>query len=289
METRDFGRTGLKVSVLGFGAGQVGAEHHDDDAMGRLLNEVLDLGINLVDTARGYGLSEERIGRHLAHRRDDYVLSTKGGYGVEGVPDWTPESITRGVERALRTLRTDRLDIFHLHSCPLDVLQRDDILDAVRGVRDGGLVRAAAYSGENQELAWAAASGVFDSLQTSVNPFDQWSLRNVLPTASERGLGIIAKRPIANAIWKHQERPEGRYGVTYWDRQQQMRLDPGLDWAEYALRFSAFTSGVHSIIVGTANIEHLRSNAAQVAKGPLPGEIYQRALEAFNPDWPGEV
>jgi aryl-alcohol dehydrogenase-like predicted oxidoreductase len=258
----------------------------------RLLHGLLDLGITLIDTARGYGLSEERIGRHLAGRRDEFVLSTKGGYGVEGTVDWTGESISRGVERALRTLNTDRIDIFHLHSCPLDVLQWDDILEAVRSARESGMVLAAAYSGDNEELAWAAQSGVFDSLQTSLNVFDQWSLKNVLPHAAERGLGVIAKRPVANVAWQYGERPVGRYAEPYWERLQAMQLDPGMDWMEFTLRFAAFTPGVHSIIAGTGSLDHLRSNAELLARGPLAQADYDRARAAFDAlgaNWRGEV
>ena len=73
METRAFGNTGLRVSVLGFGAGHVGGDDLSEGEASRLLNEVLDLGVTLIDTARSYGLSEERVGRHLAHRRDAFV------------------------------------------------------------------------------------------------------------------------------------------------------------------------------------------------------------------------
>ena len=149
---RDFGKTGLQVTALGFGAGHVGGHDLDEHQAGTLLNAVLDLGVNLIDTARGYGLSEERIGRHLAHRRDDFVLSTKGGYGVDGVPDWTGEVVRQGIEQALRTMRTDRVDIFHLHSCPLETLQREDILTALEDAKRQGQVRAVAYSGENAAL-----------------------------------------------------------------------------------------------------------------------------------------
>src|SRR6185295_18171863 len=84
---REFGTTGLVVSALGFGAGQIGDESMGEVQAGALLNAALDLGITLVDTARGYGLSEERIGTHLAHRRQEFVLSTKVGYSVPGYDD----------------------------------------------------------------------------------------------------------------------------------------------------------------------------------------------------------
>ncbi|MEF2278853.1 aldo/keto reductase [Deinococcus sp. YIM 134068] len=293
MRQREFGNTGLKVGVLGLGAGQVGAEALPEAEAGRLLNRALDLGVTLIDTARGYGLSEERIGRHLAHRRDEFVLSTKGGYGIEGVEDWTPQSIRPGIERALRVMRTDRLDIFHLHSCPLDTLRRDDLLAELDRAREAGLIRVAAYSGENEALAWAVESGRFGSVETSVNVADGWSLRHVLPDAAERGLGVIAKRPIANAAWQFGERPVGQYAEVYWERLQRLRLAPGeLDWTAFALRFSAFAPGVSSAIVGTARVENLERNAAIVEQGPLPAELLTQIDAAWaehGQDWGGEV
>lgn len=293
MLQRAFGSTGLKVSVLGLGAGQVGAERLPEADAERLLNEALDLGVTLIDTARGYGLSEERIGKYLVGRRGEFVLSSKGGYGVDGVEDWTPDAVRLGIERAVRVLRTDVVDVFHLHSPPLHTLQRDDLLAELDRAKERGLIRVAAYSGENEELRWAATSGRFGSVETSVNFADQWSLRHVLPTANERGLGVIGKRPIANAPWRHETRPAGQYVEVYWDRTRAMNLTPGdFPWDEFALRFSAFASGVHSVIVGTASLDNLRRNAEIVARGPLPEQEVRRVLDAFEAHgaaWGGEV
>jgi aryl-alcohol dehydrogenase-like predicted oxidoreductase len=301
METRAYGKTGLTVSVLGFGAGQIGEDSPgegslDEKGAARLLGEVLDLGVTLVDTARSYGLSEERIGRHLAHRRGDFVLSTKGGYGVDGVADWTGEVITRGIEDALRRLRTDWIDVFHLHSCPRDVLERGEVTRALEDARSQGKIRVAAYSGDNDALAWAARSEVFGAIQCSLNVSDQDALASSIPAAAERGLGVIAKRPIANAAWRFAERPAGDYAEVYWERLRAMQLDRGgIDWPDYALRFSAYAPGVSSVIVGTKRIEHLRANAELVARGALPGALVDAARAAFERcareagGWPGEV
>lgn len=297
MQQRDFGNTGLRVSVLGFGAGQVGAENLTEDQAGTLLNRALDRGVTLVDTARGYGLSEERIGRHLSYRRHDFILSSKGGYGAQGAEDWTPQAIRRGIEQALGRMRVDWIDIFHLHSCPLETLRRDDLLSALDEARQAGLIRVAAYSGENEALAWAAESGRFGSIETSVNLADQWSAHQVLPRARERGLGVIAKRPIANAAWHYAQRPVGQYAETYWERLQQLDLKAirekaGLDWTELALRFTAFHPNVHSAIVGTANIQNLEKNVRIVQEGPLPLDVLTQVEAAWQREghgWPGEV
>lgn len=302
MTFRRFGKTGLRVSALGFGAMQLGEPGVADAAAGRMLNRVLDAGVNLIDTARGYKLSEERIGRHIAHRRDEYVLSSKCGYRVEGTRDWTAACVTRGVERALRLMRTDRIDIMHLHSCPIDTLRRGErtgeVVDALLRAVQAGKVRVAAYSGENEARAFAIASRRFGSIQTSVNVCDQRVLDEDLGAARRLGLGVIAKRPLANAFWRYATRPRGEYCETYWERARVMGLSEvkaaagRLGWDELALRFSAFTPGVHTVITGTADWKHFRRNLAIVGKGPLPRGVYRAIRAAFSAnerEWAGQV
>lgn len=283
MILNDLGHTGLRVSALGFGAMHINDERTTEDEAGALLNHVLDEGINLVDTARGYGLSEERIGRHLAHRRQDFVLSTKVGYGVEGVPDWTYDCIVQGVERALRLMRTDWLDIVHLHSCPLHVLQQGDVTRALNDCRAAGKLRVAAYSGDNDEAGFAIASGAFGSLQTSVSISDQAHLNHRAAQAAERGVGVIAKRPLAGAIWRFADRPGEFAEGQYWDRFRAMGLADwhDMDWADVALRYAAFHCGAASAIVGTAKPANLQRNLAAIRRGPLPAEQAHELRQAF--------
>ena len=293
MIRRSFGKTNLEVSALGFGAGHIGSPDMTEDAAGTILNRAVDLGVNLIDTARGYGLSEERVGRHLSWRRNEVVISTKGGYGVPGVPDWTGECITQGINQALERLQTDYIDIFHLHSCPTDTLKNSDVIPALERALKLGKIRVAAYSGDNEALEWAALSGKFGSLETSVNICDQRVLEKVIPNAAQAGLGIIAKRPIANAPWRYSERPVGNYCETYWERLQTMKLEPeGLDWDEFALRFSAFAPGVSSAIVGTSSLTNLARNVEIVEKGALSSDAVVRVRAVFkmhDQDWVGQV
>ena len=293
MEKRNFGTSSHLVSVLGFGAGHIGYDGVTERQAHDLLSRALDLGINFIDTARGYGLSEERIGSWLPSHREAVVLSTKVGYGVEGVEDWSAAAVTRGVDEALGKLQTDVIDVVFLHSCPLAVLQQGEAIAALLSCVKAGKVRLPGYSGENEALAWAAGAGVFGAVQSSVNLADQRSLREVLPVAARHGLGVVAKRPLANAPWRHGERPSGLYGETYWLRLREMGLEPGDDdWHGTALRFSAFTPGVSTAIVGTSRAAHLDAAAAAVARGPLPAAERSRWENAFAPQarrWAGEV
>lgn len=276
------GHTGLRVSALCFGAMHINDERTSEAEAGALLNGVLDEGINLIDTARGYGLSEERIGRHLSARRPDFLLSTKVGYGVEGVPDWTYDCIVQGVERALRLMRTDWLDIVHLHSCPLPVLQQGDVIRALQDCRAAGKLRVAAYSGDNAEIDFALACGAFDSIQTSVSLCDQAHLQTRAARADHAGIGVIAKRPLAGAVWRLAERPGDFAEGQYWDRFQAMGLPPQDDWADVALRFAAFHTGAASAIVGTARPANLRRNLDSAARGPLPPALTRTLRDAFQ-------
>jgi aryl-alcohol dehydrogenase-like predicted oxidoreductase len=293
MILNNLGHTGLKVSALGFGAMHIHDERTTEAEASALLNHVLDQGINLIDTARGYGLSEARIGRHIAHRRADFLLSTKVGYGVEGVPDWTYDCILAGVERALKLMKTDVLDIVHLHSCPLPVLQQGEVVRALNDCRQAGKLRVAAYSGDNAEIDFAIDSGAFGSLQTSISVCDQAHLKTRAARADHAGIGVIAKRPLAGAVWRFTERPGDFAEGQYWDRFKAMGIPTAEDWADVALRFAAFHTGAASAIVGTAKPANLRRNLDAIARGPLPAELVVGIRAAFDHHggeaWPGLI
>jgi aryl-alcohol dehydrogenase-like predicted oxidoreductase len=292
MDIRDFGTTGLKVSALGFGAGHLGDDRLSDADATRLLNSALDLGITLIDTARGYGRSEERIGKLAKRRRKDFILSTKVGYGIPGKIDWTYEAVVAGVHEALKLLRTDIIDIVHLHSCSEETLRQGGVIEALQRMIEEGKVRVPAYSGENEDLAYAVGSSRFRSIQCSINICDQRVLDGTLPMAKQAGMGVIAKRPIANAPWQYAERPVGRYAEEYWHRWKTMNLDFGMDWNELALRFTAYTWGVDSCIVGTSSIEHLKRNAAIIEQGILPQDVISQLRNSFrhhDDHWIGQI
>jgi aryl-alcohol dehydrogenase-like predicted oxidoreductase len=289
---RAFGATGLSVSPLGLGAGELGDPALDDREVEAVLRSAVELGVTVIDTARSYGRSEERIGRFLAPVRDRIVLSTKVGYGVDGVQDWTGECIRRGIDRALGQLATDRIDIVHLHSCPLEVLAGGDVIDALVDARSAGKIRCAAYSGDNDALDWALASGRFDSVQLSWNLCDQRAAA-AIERAGAAGLGVIAKRPMANAPWRFADRPTGHEAELYWERWQALGIDPGgLAWDELAVRFAAHAPGVSSAIVGTRDLAHLRHNAELVGRGALPPAVFaavRTRWQAVGTDWPSRI
>ncbi len=296
---RPLGNSGLEVSIIGLGAGQLGGDLHEAEAAA-LLHGALDAGVNLIDTAPSYGCSEARIGRILRARRGEFILSTKGGYGAPGAMDWTAAAITYGIDAALLRLASEQIDIFLLHSCPLETLRRDDLLRALEDARLKGKIRVAGYSGENEALQFAIESGHFGCVMTSCNLCDQRGLRRLIPDAAQRGLGVLGKRPLANMAWQFRQCPEGQYAETYWRRLAQMGIrsrftqEADSDSAIHglALRFSAFAPGVSSVLVGTKSLAHLLHNLDLLAEGPLdPSTLLQlqSAFFAAGADWDGQI
>jgi aryl-alcohol dehydrogenase-like predicted oxidoreductase len=280
--TRPFGRTPLTVSALGLGAGQIGDPMLDEREVEALVLGALDLGVTLIDTARSYGLSEQRLGRILRGRRQRVVLSTKVGYGIDGVTDWTAEAVRRGVDEALVRLGTDWLDVVHLHSCPAAILTGSDVVAALEQCVRAGKVRVAAYSGDNADLDVAMSLGVFGAIQTSLNLCDQRAAA-AIERARRAGVAVIAKRPLANAPWRFEARPVGDEAEPYWVRWRGLGIDAGgLPWDELAIRFAAHYPGVAAAIVGTRRLEHLARDAAMVARGPLPDDRFRAIRSRFD-------
>jgi aryl-alcohol dehydrogenase-like predicted oxidoreductase len=296
MQKRPFGSTGFSVTPLGFGAAPIGLLETERAAAGRLLNETLDAGVNLIDTASGYKSSEEVIGQAIAHRRGEFVLVSKCGRPVPQAQgaDWSAELIANTIDASLRRLRTDHLDVMLLHSCGKDVLERGEALGALVRARDAGKIRFAGYSGDNEAAAYAATLSDVAVIETSISIVDQHNIDAVLPACRQRSLGVLAKRPIANAAWKPIEAQQGfykDYAAAYTDRFKRLDLDPAdfgvagppqQAWPELAMRFTLSIPGVHTAIIGTTRLENLRANVAVADKGPLPTDVVERLRAAFR-------
>src|SRR4051794_35925157 len=280
MEMRQFGKTDMRVSVLGFGGAEIGFEKATPDVVARLLTDALDAGLNVIDTAECYLQSEELIGQTVANRRKDYHLFTKCGHpDSPNTPDWRPDSLLRSIQRSLQRLKTDRVDLVQLHSCSEDDLRKGDVIAALRQARDKGYTRYIGYSGDGGAAKYAVECGAFDTLQISVSILDQEAIDLVLPLARERQMGVIAKRPIGNAVWRNTEKPQNSYYHTYWERLPKLNYDflrgDPKQAVSTALRFTLSTPGIHTAIVGTTKPGRWRENAELLAAGPLPKEQYE--------------
>jgi aryl-alcohol dehydrogenase-like predicted oxidoreductase len=296
MERRPLGRTGLAVSVLGFGGSEIGFERVDAVRVGRLLAEALDAGLNVIDTAECYGDSESLIGAAVAGRRRDYHLFTKcGHFEGTGRDDWRPASLERSIARSLARLRTDHVELLQLHTCSEEDLRRGDVIEVLERARARGQARFLGYSGDGAAARYAVTCGRFDVLQTSISVADQEAIELTLPAARAGGVGVIAKRPIANAAWRTGRRPDNAYHHAYWDRLQRLEYDflarPVAEAVGVALRFTASLPGVHTLIVGTTRPGRWRENAAQLDAGPLPpadAEAIRARWRQVADGWAGE-
>jgi aryl-alcohol dehydrogenase-like predicted oxidoreductase len=298
MERRRLGKSDMHVGVLGFGGAEIGFENVSPKTVVRLLNRAIDAGLNVIDTAECYERSEELIGQAVADRRDQYYLFTKCGHpdNFES-EDWRPSSLLRSIQRSLRRLQTDYLDVIQLHSCSEAELRKGDVIEALQRARERGYARHIGYSGDGLAARYAVECGQFDTLQISISIADQEGLELVLPIARERHLGVIAKRPLANAVWKYKTNPEDDYYHTYWERLRKLDYDflraSIKDAVSTALRFTVSIPGVHTAIVGTAQPGRWEENTAIIETGPLPAEqlekIRARWREIADDTWVGQV
>jgi hypothetical protein len=299
MEKRPLGKTGMSVTVLGYGGAEIGFENASQETVTRLLNAALDAGLNVIDTAECYPNSEKMIGEAVGARRKEYFLFTKCGHasGID-LPDWDPKLLEQHIERSLRRLKTDRVDLVQLHSCDEATLRKGAVIEVLQRARDAGKTRFIGYSGDSTAAAYAVESGAFDTLQTSCNIADQESIELTLPKAKARGMGVIIKRPVANAAWRTGKKPTESYHHVYWDRLQELKYDfltgDVGQAVMLALRFTLAQEGVSTAIVGTKNPQRWAANAKMLAEaGPLDAAqiaaIRARWKEVAPPDWIGQI
>ena len=288
MEKRRLGKTDMNVSVLGFGGSEIGYERASRETVAQLLNSALNAGLNVIDTAECYYNSEELIGEAVSNRRKEFYLFTKCGHphGMESGANWSKASILESAERSLQRLKTDRLDLLQLHSCSEAELRKGEVIDALRTARERGYTRYIGYSGDSRAAHVAVESGAFDTLQTSINIADQEAIDLTLPLAHEKQIGVIAKRPIANAAWKTGHRPIDSYHHEYFERLRKLNYDflrGDINRSiSIALRFTLSVPGVGTAIVGTKKPERWRGNARLLEGGSLNENEFQAIRERWE-------
>lgn len=306
LEHRKFGKTDMKVAILGFGGAEIGYEGIEQATVDKLLGAALDAGLNVVDTAECYGDSELQIGAAIGQRRKEFYLFTKTGHVLpsgEGGSDWSKTGITASLERSLQRLKTDAVDLLQLHSCSLEELQKGECIEALEALKKAGKTRYIGYSGDSKTARYAIETGRFDALQTSINICDQECLELTLPLALKRGMGVVAKRPIANVAWRYDAKPDNGYHQEYWRRLQELKFDFATGEARarqdadgaagIAMRFTAMQPGVHVLIVGTTKPERWKQNADLLRAGPLSKELEASIRATWKatakPEWIGQT
>jgi aryl-alcohol dehydrogenase-like predicted oxidoreductase len=298
IEYRTLGKTGIRVSALGFGGSEIGYNEVAQKTVDKILGTALDAGINVIDTAECYANGEQLIGKALARRRPEVTLMTKCGHAPLGsARDWDPTMLASSIDRSLKNLRTDHVDVMQFHSCSAETLRDDRVVEVLISARDSGKTRYIGYSGDSDDALHAVEMGIFDTLQISLSIADQEAIDRVIPKAAARGMGVIVKRPIANAAWRSGTKPPSDwYTQPYWDRLQKLRYDfLGSDIEEAvatALRFTLSTAGVSTAIVGTTRPERIAQNIDYASAGPLPPDEYEsiraRWHSVARSDWTGQ-
>jgi len=290
--TRILGRTWLEVTELAYGAMELrgapkGRDLVDED-VGRLLNTVLDSGITLIDTSIDYGLSEELIGRHVGHRRDEFVLASKCGCPLVEDPDlptrmgphdYSRDNIVAGVEQSLRRLRTDRLDVLQVHLTPSrETLEADDVVATLHDLQASGKVRFIGMSGILPHLDDHIAMGVFDVFQIPYSVV-QPQHGAAIDAAAASGAGVIVRGGAARGVPSGGERATERNPelTDVWGRAGLQELLDGMSAMEFTLRATLSHRGMTTNIVGTLNPDHLAENIAATGRGPLPPDVLEEA------------
>lgn len=321
IEKHPFGATGMQVGVLGFGGAEIGFERATDRTVDELLGAALEVGVNVIDTAAMYEGSEEKLGRALLGRRNQFLIFTKCGRFLQPVHslagfllrshhrlrhsigqadqyeslDWHPRALRWNIEQSLRRLKTDHLDLIQLHSCSEETLRRDEVIEVLRRARKAGKVLHIGYSGAGEAALYAIRCGQFEALQISINIADQEPLDLAVPLAIEHGTGVIAKHPVADGTWRSIHRPESLHRRAYWERLQELQYDflRGKRAFEIALRFTISVPGVHTAIVGTKDPAHLLQNAEYAAAGFLDQDkfdmIRAKWKQVATPNWIGQI
>jgi len=294
--TRVLGRTGAEVTILGYGAMELrgrprGPELEEAEA-GQLLNELLDSGVNLIDTSIDYGRSEELIGRYLSGRRDEYFLASKCGCSLslpsDAVPpfphDFSAANVRAGVEQSLRRLQTEHLDLVQVHMSPSRTeLEAGGTVEEMERLRDEGKIRFLGMSGTLPNLPGQIEMSVFDVFQIPYSAL-QPEHDEMLSRAAAAGAGVLVRGGVARGSagdknWTVE--PLGRTGPAAQDRWQEAGLDEllsgGMTRHEFVLRFTLSHPALSSTIVGTSSLEHLRDNVTLASRGPLPADLYAEA------------
>lgn len=251
MDRRSLGSTGIECSRLGWGAFKIGRDQGtkfpepysvpSEEESIRIIHEMLDLGITLIDTAPSYGLSEERLGKALVDRRDEVVLSTKvGEHFKDGHSsyDFSSTAAVKSVQDSLRRLKTDHVDILWVHSDgnDMDIVNDQSYVETLESFKEAGMTRAIGFSGKSVEgnrsaLSWA------DALMTEYHLQDR-SHEDLILEAAEQGTGVLIKKAL-----------------------QSGQL-PGDEALRFILQESPAAEAITSVIVGSLSSRRMKSNGS---------------------------
>ncbi|MBI5210945.1 MAG: aldo/keto reductase [Elusimicrobia bacterium] len=297
---RALGTTGLNPSEIGFGAWGIGADSKgavsygpvDDGESLSALRQAVDIGVNFFDTADlyGYGHSETLIGTALKPLRRSILLASKAGsLDAGGRQDFSPRHLRKALDGSLRRLRTDYLDLYQLHSPPLDLLRKDPrIVDAMRRFQREGKIRAWGISVRSPDEGLDAVRDLeAQTIQVNFNMADQRArTTGLLARCRQAGVGVIVRTPLCFGFLTGKYTPDSEFHsldhrsswrreqLALWSRAPQIfsaAIKPvrGQTPAQLALRYCLSYPEVSTVIPGILTRRHLAENAAASRLGPL--------------------
>ena len=289
---RTLGNTGLKVSEIGLGATQLGNVAIPLAQAEAVLKGALDSGINFIDTAARYFESEERIGRFIAHRKEDFIVATKcGGYRVrnesgefEGHRDYSPKGILETIDRSRNRMNLDVIDIVQFHGLPGESDDWKEAFDALHEAKERGWAKFIGLSADGKSAVDSVGDWPLDTHELNYNILWQEPDRKPIPLLQRLGRGIIAKRPVANAVYIGDQYDLGDEAKRMRVRLEQfplVELAGEMPLFEFVLRFTLSNPAIATAIIGTSNPNHVKTNAALSDGKYLPSETLEKARSEY--------
>ena len=295
VEKRSLGEGGPEVTFFGFGALEIGrnwglgegaeVQRPDDAEAGRVLNAVLDLGVNLIDTASAYHASEARIGQSISSRRNEYVLATKCGEHSDEPRtyyDFSYRAISESIDRSLELLQTDCVDLLQIHfgPDPNRVLDDGETVRAMKDAREAGKVKLLGASIDGEVARRCIDSGDFDVMQIGYSLLNR-SDERLIELCGQKGIGVLIRSGLGagrltRRVLSH---------LNDLDEETRTRISAWLDLVDgdadlltaMALRFLNRNPHITSVLVGSKSIDHLQRNM-ELLQIDLSDDLLERAV-----------
>ena len=306
MDYTTLGKTGLKVSVAGLGCGgpsrlgmrgDVGAEDHAV----RLIRQALDLGVNFLDTAQNYG-TEGVVGKAIAGvARDRVVISTKKTLPTPDDAD-PAAAIVQGLEKSLKLLGTDYIDIYHLHGVePKDYeFAQNQLIEPMRRLQQQGKIRFVGVTEgfvvdtTHTMLADSLKKELWDVVMVGFSLLNPSARKHVFPLTLKSGVGVLDMFAVRRALSQPQRLKEMCAELVEKGAIERAALDlddplgfllketDASTLPEAAYRFCRHERGVDVVLTGTGNADHLKENIAAILKAPLPQASLEKLARLFG-------
>jgi len=253
LQKRRLGKTNLMVSVIGFGGLIIPRISHDEAI--RVVNRALDLGVNIIDTAKSYGDSEEKIGMAVSERQKDFIITSKSLANDR-------DTLLSDIDLGLKRLHTDKIELYQLHNVSSQerlekTLMPKGLLDGLKEARSEGKIDFIGFSGHKRDITIEAIeTDEFEFVEMPINVVDKKTWVDVLPLALERDMGVISMKPLAGGAL----------------------TDMSPEIISLALRY-VVNQGISSAVVGMRSLSEVEHNLS-ISTDPLSESEMSKLLDA---------